>query len=138
MPVPTFLMLTVAPGTGPPRSSVTRPDNEAPTAWACATHASPPLVTKSASMIAPILSPKPFRLPAKLISSSRFARRRFRTRKHPISWQAPLAQILDDLFGPCFVRLCGHPQHDRHCAAPCQGLQVLLRHIESIYLSHTA
>src|SRR6266481_58994 len=33
-PVPVFLTLTVAPGTGPPCSSVTRPESVAPETWA--------------------------------------------------------------------------------------------------------
>ena len=69
-------MLTVAPGTAPPFSSVIRPDSAAPTAWACAVPASPPIATKSASTTAPILSAKPCCLPVMLISSSSFARHR--------------------------------------------------------------
>jgi hypothetical protein len=54
-----------------------------------------------------------------------------------MSWQAPLAQVLDDLFGPLFCLLYADtPSMSRTVLPLSQALQVLLRHIESIYLSH--
>src|SRR5260370_4237234 len=71
-----------------------------------------------------------------LISPHLFARWRFGARRHPLSWQAPLAQTLDDLFGPLSCPLYAHaPSMKRTLLLPPQALQVLLRHIENIYLS---
>src|ERR1700747_3627992 len=44
-----------------------------------------------------------------------------------ISWDPVRSSDLSAVFG--------HPNHDAHCASRLQALQVLLRHIENIYLS---
>src|SRR6266404_1923748 len=130
-------MLTVAPGTAPPRSSVIRPDSAAPTAWARAAPASPPLATRSASTIMPILNAKSLCLPAMLISSSRFAVRRVRTRGHPVSWRAPLAQILDNLFGPLICPIYADPPALAALCCPSSSIaSPIASHRKHLFITH--